>query len=373
MKHLGLWIGKQFAERKMSLPRGTTIRLSVLIALMAMVFFLRSLPQKGVELYVDNIYPFYASMANALSDRFSFSLFEISILFFILFIFYLLIRIFLYVLRRNWSATFCLLGNGVIGLLSVAVWFYLAWGINYYRLSPSFLTQEEESPIDQEELIRALELYIEDFKRLPAVISKPKTEDIHRLAREGIDLLFHSHRSSLRLPRRPKTFYFNYAMETAHTSGLFSPLFHEVHYNRSMPEASVPFVLYHELAHAAGISSERDANLAAYLATRNHPNDAIRYSCLLNTFIYLFHNVEDEEEYRRLYGEIPPRVIEDFEARRRYWLSCQTFLTDISKRIYDLYLRSNNTPEGIKSYGKIVSFIVRRELEREPRDPPPRE
>ena len=140
--------------------------------------------------------------------------------------------------------------------------------------------------------------------------------------------------------------------------GMVDPFALEVLANPDLLPWERPFVAAHEWAHLAGFADESEASFVAWLACLRG-TAAAQYSGWL--FIYWQVNGDlgrrDREALAGTLGAGPRRdVAAIVERLRRGQLP---LLQTASWAVYDQYLRANRVEEGIRSYGEVVTLILR--------------
>ena len=140
--------------------------------------------------------------------------------------------------------------------------------------------------------------------------------------------------------------------------GMVDPFALEVLANPDLLPWERPFVAAHEWAHLAGFADESEASFVAWLAMLRG-DEAAQYS----GWLYVYWQVSGDlgpADRQLLAGalETGPRrdVSAIVERLRRGQLPA---LRTASWAIYDQYLRANRVEEGIRSYGEVVTLILR--------------
>jgi hypothetical protein len=140
--------------------------------------------------------------------------------------------------------------------------------------------------------------------------------------------------------------------------GMVNPFALEVLRNPDLLPFELPFVAAHEWAHLAGFADESEANFVGWL-TCLRADARAQYSA----WQYLYWQIS---------GEVPPalragmRTALDEGPRRdldavveRVRRGQLPRLRQASWQMYDQYLRANRVEEGIRSYGEVVTLILR--------------
>jgi hypothetical protein len=161
--------------------------------------------------------------------------------------------------------------------------------------------------------------------------------------------------------RIKQTIYGPYFRWTS-VDGMVNPFALEVLANPDLLPYEEPFVAAHEWAHLAGFADESEANFVGWL-TCLQADVAAQYS----GWLYLFWQINGEVGPRdrttlsSALGDGPRRDVQAIADRiRRGQLP---LLRNASWRVYDQYLRANRVEEGIRSYGAVVTLILRAKFE----------
>jgi hypothetical protein len=144
--------------------------------------------------------------------------------------------------------------------------------------------------------------------------------------------------------------------------GMVNPFALEVLANPDLLPFERAFVAAHEWAHLAGYADEAEANFAGWL-TCIHADAPAQYS----GWLYLYWQIAgevDQHDRTRLGEALAPGPRGDVTAIidriRRGQLPR---LRNASWVVYDQYLRANRVEEGIRSYGLVVTLILRARFE----------
>jgi hypothetical protein len=144
--------------------------------------------------------------------------------------------------------------------------------------------------------------------------------------------------------------------------GMVDPFMLEVLVNPDLLPWERPFVAAHEWSHLAGFADESEASFVGWLAClRGH--DAAQYSGWLFLYWEVMNDLgrHDRDELTAALGEGPARDIAAVVERLRR--GQRPFLRNASWAVYDQYLRANRVEEGIRSYGEVVTLILRARFE----------
>jgi hypothetical protein len=144
--------------------------------------------------------------------------------------------------------------------------------------------------------------------------------------------------------------------------GMVNPFALEVLANPDLLPFERPFVAAHEWAHLAGYAHETEANLVGWL-TCIRAGVPEQYS----GWLYLFWQVNGEvtgDVRARLREAMAPGPRRDVDAvvdrMRRGQLP---WLRTAGWAVYDQYLKANRVESGVRSYGEVVTLILRARFE----------
>ena len=311
------------------------------------------------EWYMQVCYPTIAVVLSFISRWTPFSLFDLLIIAAIVVFFasliMMLIRRFSF---RRWGNLF------VATILWIVVWFYLSWGIGYFR--PDFYERFEIEPPEEDR--EFFEAFVERYIHLlnGAYIAEPYFFDAKEVNDE-IETLYAMRHDLLQLPypcgwRRTKKTIAEPLMTRMGVAGYFAPFFNELHVNNFSLPTTYPYTLAHEKAHQMGIANEAECNLYATIICTSSEHPLVRYSGYLQTTSYLLGNmrkISPEERYREIVDKIDPRIIADYRAIREHWQSAlNPTLSDMQEKVYDTYLKTNKQRSGVLSYSEMTGLLV---------------
>ena len=163
-------------------------------------------------------------------------------------------------------------------------------------------------------------------------------------------------------PGRLKRTLFGPYFRWTSVDGMINPFGLEVLANPDLLPYERPFIAAHEWSHLAGYADEAEASFVGWLACMRADVPA-RYSGWL--FLYWQVNGEVDDAGRaRLADALGAGPRRDIEAiaerlRRGQW----PWLRTAGWRVYDQYLKANRVEAGVRSYGAVVTLILRARFE----------
>lgn len=344
----------------------------MLFALIVATFLFRWLPGWG-EWYALRLYPSVSAFLSFFSSPFPFSVGDCFI-----------------VLGSCWIAGSVIYAiakgrkGGKIWLRTIGfcgwvyVWFYFAWGMNYFRQPFNERMGIEHARYSAENFQAFLKDYTHELNHSYALAGdsladwylKPShgSEFIRELEVEkavGREYRNIAGAFGLVLEEKDlsaKPMLWSGGMSKVGVTGYMSPFFSEFNVNREELSVEYPFTYAHELAHRLGIASEAEANLYAFLACSQSDVAELRFSGYFAILGYVMNNARrllTEEEYVALYQAIRPEIIGMYTVRRNYWREkYNPGAGKVQNKVYNAYLKANKVESGTKNYSEMVGLLV---------------
>jgi len=333
------------------------------LVFLAFIFFCSLIPALA-EWYMSVCYPAIAAVLSFFTRYVHFSLMDVLM---IAAIVLLPVSIVLMFMKR---LTFrCWINIFILSVVWIAVWFYIAWGIGYFR--PGFHERfgVEQPKEDRDFFETFVARYIDSLNC--AYIADPYFDA--KEVNDEIETLYAKHHEMLQLPypcgwRRTKKTLTEPLMTRTGVSGYFGPFFNEVHVNNYSLPLTYPYTLAHEKAHQFGIANEAECNLYATVICTSSRHPLVRYSGYLQTVSYLLSNLRkiSPDRYREIAGQIDPRIMADYRSIQQHWQKAlNPTLSAVQDKVYDTYLKTNKQPSGILSYSEMTGLLVVWEMMRD--------
>ena len=256
--------------------------------------------------------------------------------------------------------------RGAGHLLAAAAAVYLAflglWGFNYRRV-PMTQRLEVETGAPEADAVRRLGM--QAVERMNALhraahgvgwVGEEWRQPALRAAFAETQALLAD--TPAAAPGRLKGSVFGPYFRWTGVDGMINPLGLEVLANPDLLGFERPFVAAHEWAHLAGYADESEANFVGWLTCLRGDVPA-QYS----GWLYLYWQVSGEvghDDRAALAAALDPGPRRDVDAivarlRRGQW----PLLRTAGWAVYDQYLKANRVDEGIRSYGAVVTLILR--------------
>lgn len=341
----------------MKTNRKQVIHLVIVIVCILTIWIVRYFPAAG-EFYARHIYPGIAAVLSAFSNLFPFSVGDLFIALGSVF----LAGYFIYALCRRKNRR-----KNLFRLLLctgwVYIWFYFAWGLNYFRQDFYTRNHIEYKAYDPDDFKSFLAGYITALNDSYVPAASPDTLPLAEELRKNYTIIADTF--GLNIPGKnlkPKPMLFSRLMSKVGVTGAMGPFFTEFNLNREIRPEEYPAVYAHEMAHRLGISSEAEANLYAYLTCTASDIPAIRYSGYFLLFGYVMNNASyllPEEEFDAFFGQIRPEIIRQYKDYRQYWRNKYSpSIGKIQNQAYNFFLKSNRIASGTKNYSEVIGLLM---------------
>src|SRR5689334_2120365 len=266
---------------------------------------------------------------------------------------------------KRWSRLLTTATNLATAAAAIYLVFLVLWGFNYRRV-PMSSRLVVDRPAPNEQAVAALGL--EAVQRINALYAAAHAaEDTPPLRDERLRAAFDSVQGYLTdapraVPGRLKqTIYGPYFRWTS-VDGMVNPFALEVMANPDLLPIEVPFVAAHEWSHLAGYADESEANFVGWL-TCLRADEAAQYSGWMYLYWQLANEVSPATR-ATLAAALAPGPRSDIDAIVARLLRGQLpALRRSSWMLYDTYLKANRVEAGVRSYGLVVTLILRAKFE----------
>ncbi|MBR5541015.1 MAG: DUF3810 domain-containing protein [Bacteroides sp.] len=310
------------------------------------------------EWYARTIYPPLSSALSALSSLFPFPLMEVFVVSLILW----LIIYPIHLRKKGIRLRKIMLSEGEI-LAWVYVWFYLGWGMNYYR--HNIYTRLQTSPVAYEE--QHFNNFLKDYTEKLNTTYQPSTQ----IEKEGLKQYVHAFYANLPISyglaqpkswQEPKGFIFTPLYSKVGVLGSMGPFFAEAQLNADLPAIQYPFTYAHEFSHLLGVSNEAEANYWAYRACTESSSLSLQYCGYFGLLPYVISNASyllSKEEFKAWIKSIRPEVIAQYNEKNNYWKERYSpLIGNIQDFTYNLFLKGNKIASGKKNYAEVISLLL---------------
>ena len=315
------------------------------------------------QFYSRQFYPLFAYLPKTLFSWIPFSVGDIFYVFLVCCILWGFIQFCSSLLRRRWASAQKRLMQVLVVVMSAYIYFYISWGLNYYRIPlAQQLALNTSDTIVERDYIEILDRYMTEINQLREQldtnvlnrnVARKELEELMRAPSEYLPMLSHTQ-------VKAKQPLFSTAVSYFTVTGYFNPFTQEVQVNAIMPMASYPFTVVHELAHQMGIGFEDECNFIAFLMLHNHTNAWYRYAAYYETVQYLLRPLyyTDPSLYESYVAKLSEEVRRDYALERSFWQQYQGAFNRVTNFFYGSYLRHNNQPEGMARYSQMSRLVI---------------
>ena len=148
-------------------------------------------------------------------------------------------------------------------------------------------------------------------------------------------------------------------------AGVTMPFTGEAAVNPNLPTVIMPFTICHEMAHRMCIAPERDANLAAFLATTANSDPLYQYSGYFEAFRYCYNALASvptataTNAANALYKGISENMMRDLTACWDYDKQyIEEDASNFANSVNDTYIQASGDESGVKSYGEVTDLLL---------------
>ena len=263
--------------------------------------------------------------------------------------------------------------RGLCRVGALAIWtgalFTLLWGVHYQAPSLAQQLGLEVRPRSPEELTQTAQILLAQANELADQVPRDDqgaflpddfdsiTEQINRQY-EALGLQYPLYQTSL--PRRAKrSILLRPLMPWVGIAGYYFPFTAEPTVGQTAP-THLAYNVAHELAHSLGVAPEDEAGFSAYLACIEAEDPGLRYSAALNGYIYASNALYrlSPELSSAVSSQANENLRRDIRALNEYLRQFEGPAQQAGNKINDVYLKSNNQPAGVRSYGDMVDLLI---------------
>ena len=357
---------KNFASKKQSFLI-LLLPLGILLTQLSRLF-----PNFIEKFYSSCFYKIIAHVLSAITGFLPFSLAELIVVSFTVFVFLYILKTILN-LYKSKNKRLKVLKNFVLNILAACGLIYFSfqflWGFNYQRLTLNKIFQLNVRNSSSYELVNLCSHLVNSSNTLRenvgqneyGVMKLPYNKKyVLKTAQLGYD------KASLQYTKlkgsygRPKGILLSTPMCYTGIGGFYFPYTNEANVNMAEPAYFLPFTTVHEMAHQRGFAKEDEANFIAYIACINHPDITFRYSGTLAALSYSLNALQksDTEKYKKLVSTCSKGVLNDLRYNQEFWKRYSGPIEKMEDKINDTYLKSQNQQSGTKSYGEMVDLLL---------------
>lgn len=250
-----------------------------------------------------------------------------------------------------------------------------AYGLNGYAGPLADDIRMEDGDYTLTEMLEAAEYYRDRANELAAEMPRDANgdlifssfEDLAQKAGDGFEYLTYERSFSVfagsKLPVKKLGWADMYS--SMGITGFTMSLTGEAAVNPQIPPVSLPFTMCHEMAHRMCIATERDANFAAFLATRFNPSREYQYSAYFMAYRYVINrlaglsNSSSAQLVKEVNAGINDQLYHDIVQYNEFFQSRKNEkATKVADTVNDTYIKAGGDEDGIESYGNVSDLLV---------------
>ena len=251
--------------------------------------------------------------------------------------------------------------------LTIADWFCLVWGINYYADGFQEKSGLYAQDVELSELYRVAAYFTEALNAASQAVPRDENgvfavprEEIFARSTDIYENICRELPFLEKADRAPKPMLFSKLLSAMGFTGFYAGFTGESVLNVDSPAAYLPCTIAHELAHQRGIASEQECNFIAILASTQSGDPVYEYSGYLTGYVHLSNALyrSDYDLWASLRSQLDAGALADIQYNSAYWEQWESPIDTVSNAIYDTMLKSYGQADGIQSYGTVVDLLV---------------
>ncbi|EHQ30516.1 DUF3810 domain-containing protein [Mucilaginibacter paludis] len=336
----------------------------VLAVIWLMVIWLMHYPDVVERWYSDGLYLVICRLLHPVFNLLPFSVGDVIYIALIIYLAFALVNIIRLAFLKRFIRLLVYVLQLVIGFQLIILSFYLLWGLNYFRPSAANRLNLQDSSYTFEDVKLVTSILIDSANasraQLTAADLAQTDQTIYQTAIGAVDTLAARSKGFPAYHPDIKPSMLTYFLNYLGTSGYFNPFTSEAQMNYQMPVYLKSFTACHEMSHQMGFGAEDEANFGGFLAGIASRDRLLKYSTYyagVEEFMYAIGR-KDTIAFRLLKTRISPLVRQDFKTDRAYWKDFESKAGIFSGILYDHYLKTNNQPEGLKTYNQMVRLVM---------------
>ncbi len=328
------------------------------------------------SIYSRSIYPIIARILGFVNSIFPFSLAEILIIAAAAFIaVMLLIRLLNMIFgklkdrRRHRIRLVSLLISVLIFAGVMLNLFYALWGLNHFRQPASKLMELDVHSRPVEELAEACVKLADEASALRENCGENEN-GVFKIDRDAVfesiskayEKLGESDPLFANKVYGAKAVFFSNTLSKFDIAGIYIPYTAEANVNVAQPDLFIPSGAAHETAHYFGFAREDECDFLTYYVSLFSDDPALRYSASMNALNYCAIKLYESDKdmyFEVLRGHYSDAMIRDLADYREYYKEyADKPEAHVGQSVNDTYLKHNDQPDGVKSYGNMVDLLL---------------
>ena len=344
----------------------TSIILAILFPIQVLIIQGLSNYSEAIENYYSNgIYPYISQLLRIILGWIPFSFGDV-LLFMLIFTG---LRFLVLLIKKRFRNLIPKTINIAAFFSIIHFFFYLFWGLNYFRKPLSENLSYTQKKYSNKELTNTIDKIVKELNSCQLKITKNDTIKVAPPLKieEMYDVALASYENLAK--KYPKLKYKHKSMKNSFmsllqtyngTTGYINPITGEAQINKRVPKTSLPTTICHEMSHQIGYAAENEANFIGFLAANFSKNIYFKYSSYRMAFGYCIRELgkRNPEQAKIIWKKVNQGVIKDYKASYRFWKSYENPFEPWVKRGYNAYLKANNQTKGSAYYNYVVDLLI---------------
>ncbi len=336
---------------------GQAICIGALALIVTALYFIMQDAWIAENIFARRLSRWYGAVAGRFASLFPFSLFDVFVTVGIAALIICLVLFVVYLVKKKGKKALAMTERLLIAALVVLITYQCTASGNYYR-DPLPLEKYEGEQLADEELADYVSVLLADFAAVGETLEK--NEDGSTVCPydfETINDLLHAEYAQLGeyyndfVPDAKEGWY-SFFLSYEHITGItFLPTGDAV-VNKETPDTYKVVTTAHELAHAAGVMRESEANLTAYYLLLTSETPYLRYCGYIYCINYLTGILyrQNADLYNDVMQNYPACARVDRQLDIDFWASKDSIFEEIGEFMNDVYLKFSGADNGTGSY-----------------------
>ncbi|EKQ56631.1 MULTISPECIES: DUF3810 domain-containing protein [unclassified Clostridium] len=336
------------------------------------VSFILYLMSRYINGFANLYYKFvYTALVNTLArglSIFPFSVYEMILCGFVVFILIRIIRYMYLIITKRLSIKEMILRSTNNFLLYISMFTFLnivTLSVNCFRSDFISLTGLKIEDSSEEKLIELCSHIKDKLNELDGKINKDEhgllklDKNVKEEGKDAMNAIGEIYPSLKGYYPNPKPYIFSKIMSYQLLQGETTFTL-EANYNNDMSESNIPSTICHELSHIRGFNNEYEANYISFLACINSNNYEYQYSGYLMAYSYCMSDLYqfNLDAFKQINNDLSNNVKAELKNDALYWNKYKGGISDLYDRIYDKILKAGGQQEGIRSYNVVVKLLI---------------
>lgn len=354
-------------RQKLSIKKKLKVS-GILLIISAILFIMARYIDKFADIYNKYIYTTLINTISRGTSLIPFSVYEMLLYGFIIFILGRTVRYIYLGLTKKLSFKKIIVSSTTNLLLYISIFIFLnmiTLIVNSFKSDFVTLTELKVQDNSEEKLIELCDYLKDKLNELDGKIKKDEygimklDSSVKDEGIKGMENLGKTYPSLKGFYPKPKSYIFSKVMSYRLLMGETNFTL-EANYNNDMPKSNIPSTICHELSHIKGFNSEDEANYISFLACINSRNYEYQYSGYLMAYSYCMGDLYNFnlEAFNSINSKLSNNVKMELKNDTLYWNKYRGTISRIHSKTYDELLKMSGQEEGIKSYNAVVKLLI---------------